>query len=187
MRGAHNVVVLGFFYRLVMQPEYGLSLTDGIAVAALLVAVISAIYSRGARIAAECANEIATRESLRPLRLQVFQAMHRFSHYCSTYSTLLHLGSVKGTRDLTDRIDSFKWEIEQHGHLGMPDVEERMGQFVNSAWKMQRLIDRMAGGQNNPHDPPYATAEDNLNALIEWFAKEDRELKTLFQPYLSAA
>lgn len=164
-----------------------LSVTDGIALAALLVAVLSAVYSRGARLAAERANEIATRESLRPLRLQVFQAMYQFSHYCSTYWTLYHVGNVKGTRNLTERIETFKWQIEQHGHLGMPDIEERARQFVNSAWKMQRLIDRIAGGQNNPHDAPYATAEENLDALIEWLAKENRELKLLFQPYLSAA
>ncbi len=116
----------------------------------------------------------------------MFQAMFQFSHYCCTYNTLLHIGNVKGTRDLTDHIDTFKWEIEKHGHLGMPDIEELVRQFVNSAWKMQRLIDRIIGGQNNPHDAPYATAEENLDALIEWFAKEKSELKLHFEPYLSA-
>lgn len=170
-----------------MQPEISLSLTDGVALAAALIAVLSAVYSRGAWVAAERANEISTRESLRPLRLQVFQAMSEFSHYCCTYRTMLHIGNVKGTRDLTDRIDTFEWEIEKSGHLGMPDVEERVRKFVNSAWKMQRLIDRIAGGQNNPHDAPYVTAEENLDALVEWFGRERRELKLLFEPYLSAA
>jgi hypothetical protein len=170
-----------------MPPETTLTLTDAIAGGAFLVAILSAIYARGARLAAERANQIATRESLRPLRLQVYRAMHQFAHYCSTYLTLYHLQQVKGTRDLTDRIDSFKWEIEQHGLLGMPEVDERARQFVNGAWKMQRLIDRMAGGQNNPHDPPYATAQDNLHGLIDWFAEERRGLKELFAPYMSAA
>lgn len=170
-----------------MQPEGGLSLTDAIAGAAFLVAILSAMYARGARLAADRANEISTRESLRPLRLQVYRAMFQFAHYCSTYWTLYHLQQVNGTRELTERIDNFKWEVEQHGHLGMPEVDERVRQFVNSAWKMQRLIDRISGGQNNPHDPPYASADDNLHGLIEWFAKEQRELKQLFAPYLAAA
>jgi len=46
--------------------------SDFIALAALLVAALSAIYARGARDAAKRANEISTRESRRPLRLQVF-------------------------------------------------------------------------------------------------------------------
>jgi hypothetical protein len=69
----------------------------------------------------------------------------------------------------------------------MPDVEEKAKALVNGAWKLQRLVDRIAGGQNNPHDHEYATAEENVQGLIEWFAKENRELKTIFQPYLAAA
>ena len=171
----------------VMPREFALTLTDAIAGAAFLVAILSAIYAHDAQLAAKRANEISNRESLRPLRLQVYRAMHQFAHYCCTYWTLYHLQQVKGTRDLTERIDSFKWEIEQHGHLGMPEVDERTRQFVNAAWKIQRLIDRIAGGQNNPHDSPYPTAEDNLHSLIEWFAEEERELKVLFAPHLSIA
>lgn len=171
----------------VMPPEFALTLTDTIAGAAFLVAILSVIYAHGAQLAAKRANEISNRESLRPLRLQVYRAMHQFAHYCCTYWTLCHLQQVRGTRDLTERIDSFKWEIEQLGHLRMPEVDERTRQFVNAAWKIQRLIDRIAGGQNNPHDSPYATAEDNLHGLIEWFAEEQRELKVLFAPHLSIA
>ena len=170
-----------------MPSEIPLSSTDLIALAALSVAGLSAIYSRRAHKAAERANEIATRESLRPLRLQAFQAMHHFSHYCSTYWTLYHMGEVRRSRELTARINTFKWEIAQHGHLGMPDVEEKAERFVQGAWKMQRLVDRIDGGQNSPHDPKYATAEENMDALVDWFAEENRELKSLFQPHLSAA
>lgn len=170
-----------------MPPDITVSITDLIAIAALLVAILSAIYTRGARDAANRANEISTRESRRPLRLQVFQAMHQFSHYCSTYWTLYHMGEVKRSRELTSRIGTFEWEIEQHGHLDMPDVEAKAKQFVLTAWKMQRLIDRIAGGQTEPHDRQYASAEENIEALVDWFAEENRELKTLFQRYLSAA
>ncbi|MCS3902017.1 hypothetical protein J2T55_000009 [Methylohalomonas lacus] len=170
-----------------MPLKMALSPTDFIALAALLVAVLSTIYSRGARNAAKRANEISTRESRRPLRLQVFQAMHHFSHYCSTYWTLYHMGEVRRSRKLAARIDTFKWEIEQHGHLEMPDVEDKAKQFVQNAWKMQRLVDRIDGEKNNSHDRQYSTAEENIEALVDWFAEENRELKSLFQPYLSAA
>lgn len=171
----------------VMPPETTISITDLIAVGALLVAILSAIYARAARDAANRANEISTRESLRPHRLQVFQAMHHFSLYCSKYWTLYHMGEVNRSRELTSRIETFEWEIKQHGHLGMPDVEAKVKELVLGAWKMQRLVDRIAGGQTNPHDHQYETAEDNVHGLVEWFAKENGELKALFQPYLSAA
>jgi hypothetical protein len=113
--------------------------------------------------------------------------MFQFSHYCSTYWTLYHLGAVKKARDLVARIDTFKWEIEQHGHLDMPDVEDKEKELISNAWNMQRLIDRIAGGQNKPVDRTYATAEENIQGVVEWFANENHELKTLFRPYLAGA
>ena len=158
-----------------------------IAIIALLISVLSVIYARGQRAAADHANVIAVLESRRPLRLQVFQSMHQFSKYCSSYWTLYHMGEVNRSRELTERIDTFKWEIEQQGQLDMPDVEEKAKALVNGAWKLQRLVDRIAGGQNNPHDREYATAVENVEGLVDWFDKENRELKALFQPYLAAA
>ena len=113
--------------------------------------------------------------------------MFQFSHYCSTYWTLYHLGAVNKARDLVARIETFKWEIEQHGHLDMPDVEAKVKQLISNAWNMQRLIDRIAGGQNEPLDRTYATAEENVEGLVERFASENLELKTLFRPYLARA
>lgn len=170
-----------------MPPENSISTTDLIAVAALLVALLSAIYARGARDAANQANEISTRESLRPLRLQAFQAMHHFSLYCSKYWTLYNMGEVNRSRELTAKISTFEWEIKQHGHLGMAGVEEKAKELVRGAWKMQRLVDRIAGGQTNPHDREYESAEDNIQGLVDWFGKENGDLQALFQPYLSAA
>ena len=71
----------------------------------------------------------------------------------------------------------------------MPNLEEKekAKALVNGAWKLQRLVDRIAWGQNNPHDREYATAEENVEGLVDWFDKENRELKALFQPYLAAA
>ena len=164
-----------------------MSSSDLLAISALLIAGLAAFYARGARDVAAKANKINVHESRRPLRLAVFQAMFQFSHYCSTYWTLYHMGAVNKTRDLVTRIDTFKWEIEQHGHLDMPDVEAKVKELISTAWNMQRLVDRMLGGQNEPVDRKYATAEENVEGVIEWFANENRELKALFRPYLAGA
>lgn len=170
-----------------MPIDMDIKVSDAIAAIALVISILSAIYARGQRTAAERANLIAVRESRRPLRLQVFQSMHHFSKYCSTYWTLYHMGEVNRSQELTEHINTFKWEIEQHGHLEMPDVDEKAKAFVNGASKLQRLVDRIAGGQNNPHDREYTTAEENVEGLVDWFARENRGLKALFQPYLGAA
>jgi len=161
--------------------------SDLIAIAAVLAALLSALYARHARDVARRANDISIQQTLRSLRLAVYQSMKQFSHFCTTYRTLQHVGAVNGTHDLIEQIESFKWEIDQHGPLAMPDVEDRASQFDKKAWQMQRLLDRISGGQNNPHDPIYNSAEDNLNGLVDWFATEHRQLKTLFQPYLDVA
>lgn len=161
--------------------------SDPIAIAALLAALLSALYTRHARDAARRANDISVQQTLRPLRLAVYQTMKQFSHFCTTYRTLQHVGAVYSTRDLVEQIESFKWEIDQHGPLAMPNVEDKASQFEKKAWQMQRLLDRIAVGQNNPHDPAYNSAEENLDGLVDWFATEHRQLKTLFQPYLGVA
>lgn len=170
-----------------MSHDLAITVTDVIAIIAMLISILSAIYARGQRSAADLANRIAVCESRRPLRLQVFHSMHDFSKYCSSYWWRYRQNEVNRSQELMERIDTFKWEIEQHGQLDMPDIDEKAKAFVNGAWKLQRLIDRIAGGQNNPHDREYATAEENVEALIEWFAKENSELKACFQPYLRAA
>jgi len=59
--------------------------------------------------------------------------MAQFAQYCSMYVSLHHIKAVNGTRDLVARIDTFKWEIEQQGPLGMPEVEAKVREFVNGA------------------------------------------------------
>ena len=170
-----------------MQLDLDNTVAAVISIIALLVSVLSALYARGQKAAAYRANVITVLESRRPLRLQVFQSMHHFSKYCSSYWTRYHMGEVNRSQQLTERIDTFKWEIEQQGQLDMPDVEEKAKAMVNGAWELQRLVDRIAAGQNNPHDRKYATAQENVEGLVDWFGKENRELKALFQRYLAAA
>ena len=164
-----------------------MNISDYIATIAALVAFLSAYYTRHARDAARKANQIATRESRRPLRLAVYQAAALFSRYCGQYLTLQCIGQAKGTRELVARIDTFKWEVEQHGPLNMPEVERRIEELIKAAWRLQRLLDRLAGGQNESNEPVYATAEENREAVSDWFAEQDRELKELFGPYLAEA
>ncbi len=108
-----------------------------------------------------------------------------FSRYCSKYVTLQRIKAVNGTKELVAYIEAFKWEVAQHGDLGMPDVEAKAQEFINGAWRMQRLLDRLAGGQNVPVEPVYSTAEDNLDALVDWFGEQGRALKDVFRPYLT--
>ena len=86
-----------------------------------------------------------------------------------------------------ERIESFKWEIGQQGPLTLPTVESKIKEFQNKAWQMQRLLDRLAAGQDNPVDRTFQTGKDNLDALVDWFANEEKALKATFQPYLSEA
>jgi len=168
--------------------------SDLIVIGAALVALLSALYARHTRDAARDANEIARKAneiavhaSLRPSRLEVYRSMTAFAHYCSTYRTLLHMGVVNGTTDLIEKIDSLKWEIEQQGPLYMSDVEAKASEFQRKAWQMQRLLDRLPAGQNNPEDHAYQSGEENMNAILKWFANEGKELRATFQPYLSEA
>jgi len=117
--------------------------SDLIAFAAVLAACIAALYARHARDEARKANAISEYWQRRPIRLAVFQSMTQFAQYCSTYVTLYHMKAVNGTHDLVSHIDTFKWEIQQHGPLAMPEVEAKAEEFVKSAWKMQRLLDRI--------------------------------------------
>lgn len=66
----------------------------------------------------------------------------------------------------------------------MPNVEIKISDFRNNALKMQRLLDRLAVGRDIPEDQNYQTGKENLEAIVDWFANEKKELKAIFQPYL---
>lgn len=161
--------------------------SDLIALGAMAVAGLSALYSRHTRDASRRANDITVHYHLRPLRLAVYQSMRQFAHYCSTYRTLQCIGNVNGTRELVDQIENFKWEIEQHGPLAIPVIEEKISELQMKSWQLQKLLDRLSGDQNTPTDRAYETAEENIAGLIDWFANEHRTLKVLFKSYLEKA
>lgn len=163
-----------------------MSVAVGIAILALLVSVLSALYARRTVQVARRANAISLHWQQRPLRLEVFRSTWSFADYCSGYYTLWHLKAVSGTRDLVSRIDAFKWETLQHGPLAMPEVEELAKQMVSSAWNMQRLIDRIAGGHHETMDSAHESADAHLSSLIEWFALQRDGLRSKFGAYLAA-
>ena len=62
-----------------------------------------------------------------------------------------------------------------------------MNELIDSAWRMQRLLDRLATGQNESLEAVYSTAEENREAVTDWFASQEHELKELFRRYLAEA
>jgi hypothetical protein len=164
-----------------------MSHSDLITLAAVFVAILSALYARQARDAAQRANGIALHNNLRPLRLAAYQSMREFTQFCTTYRTLWQPEPVHGTRNLVEHIETFKWEIDRLGPLAMPDVEKKAVELQNMAGQLQRVLDRLAAGQNKPADQSYDTAEHNLDGLVDWFANEHLGLKALFLPYLDNA
>ncbi len=158
--------------------------SDLISLIAICVAILAALYARHGVKEARRANEIAMHNELRPYRLAVYTIMKNFLKFCSSYNTMQSLGMVKGTRDLVAKIDEFKWEVDQHGPLSMPEVEKKIEEILNKAWQFQRVLDRLAGPDPKPVDSVYPSAEDNKYGLIDWFASEEKDCRKLFETYL---
>jgi hypothetical protein len=155
-----------------------------ISLLSVCVAALSAVYARWAARLARRANEIAVETELKPRRLVVYASLRNFLHFCSIYGTMQSVKSIDGTRDLVAEIEAFGWEIEQHGPLDMPEVDTLVKIAIKNAWQLQRVLDRIAGPNPTPIDSVYASAEDNLDGLVEWFASRKGELRNLFDPYL---
>jgi hypothetical protein len=158
--------------------------SDLIALLAVCFTALAALYARWAAIQARKTNKITIQTELKPRRLSVYASVKDFLHFCSTYETMQSLKMVRGTRDLVSRINTFKWEAEQHGPLDMPKVEDLIKNARTKAWQLQRLLDRLAGLNAKPIEKGFKSAQDNVDAIIEWFAKQEKELKKIFEPYL---
>ena len=86
-----------------------------------------------------------------------------------------------------DRRDSFLSEFEAFGPLGMPEVKEKMVELLNKAVQLQRLLDRSKSIDPKPLDSKYASLEDNIDAIVDWFAEEKNSLPSLFNKYIEDA
>jgi hypothetical protein len=158
--------------------------SDLIALLSVCFATLAALYARWSANQARISNQITIKSELKPRRIAVFASIKDFLHFCSTYKTMQYLNMIQGTNDLTNKIDTFIWEVEQHGPLDMPEIETLIETARNKAWQLQRLFDRLSGPNAKPLDSKYETAEDNLHAVIDWFSEKEKGLKDLFEPYL---
>jgi len=158
-----------------------------VSLLACVIALLSACYARKSREIAQDANDISVHHNLRPLRLAVYNLMKNYAHYCSTYRTLQCVKAVEGTNDLVDHIESLKWEIDNYGPLNIPDIEKKAKEFQNKGWQLQRVLDRVAGHGNKPHDAEFEALEDDMHGITDWFAREHKELKGIFAKYLDNA
>ena len=183
----------------VLQPKDTLSLlgdflsqdisrADVIAVGALLVGLLSAIYARRQSIEAKATRLAAVKASRRPQRVEVFRLTIAFCAFCSRYYTLYQSQMTKGTRDLVAEIESYLWEIEQLGPLEMPDVETEIKTVQAMAWQLQRNLDKLGHQATVAQSAIAASAAVTaIEQLVDSFAEIRVSLRSTFAPYLSEA
>lgn len=158
-----------------------------VSIVSVVIAVVAVLRANEAnRLSAE-ANRIATHYNLRPMRLNAFNTFKEFAHYCTTYRTLFLQGMVSGTRELMDRRDTFRKRLGELGPLDMPEIEAKALEFSNMAVQMQRALDRSRGSDPKPLDSKYPSIEENIDAIMDWFASEEKNLPSLFEKYLADA
>jgi len=158
--------------------------SDLIALLAVCFTALAALYARWAATQAHKANEIYIQAELKPRRLSVYNIVKDFLHFCSTYETMQSLKMVQGTRELVAKIDTFIWEVEQHGPLDMQEIDNLIENARKRAWQLQRLLDRLKGADAKPIEKGFESAEDNIDVIIEWFAAQEKGLKEMIKPYL---
>jgi hypothetical protein len=159
-------------------------LGDKIALLVVCLSALSAEFARQAAIHAREANDSAVQSSMRAERLVIFRAISDFLHYCSSYNTMFSSKMVNGTRDLSDRIDGFKWEVRQHAFLHMSSVNGVIKTAIGNAHSLQRLLDRSTGPNPMPIDPECMDLKENIDKLVDWFSDQEKNLQNLFESYL---
>ena len=165
-----------------------ISRADVIAVGALLVGLLSAIYTRRQSIEAKATRLAAVKESRRPQRVEVFRLTIAFCAFCTSYYTLYLSQMTKGTRDLVSEIESYRLEIEQRGPLEMPDVETEIKTLQAMAWQLQRNLDKLGHQATVAQSATAASAAVTaIEQLVDSFAEKRVSLPTTFAPYLSEA
>jgi len=94
---------------------------------------------------------------------------------------------VSGTGELMNRRDAFKSEFEAFGPLEMTEVEKKVTELSNKAAQLQRSLDRSRSRDPKPLDSKYASLDENIDAIVDWFAEEEKGLSSLFNRYLEDA
>lgn len=158
-----------------------------VSILSALIAVVAILRANEANRLAADANRITKHYNLRPIRLSACNLVKNFSHYCTTYHTSFLQKMVSGTRELMDRRADFISEFEKFGPLEMPNVESKVSELSNKAVQLQRALDRSRGSGPQPLDSKYTTLEENIEAIMDWFAEEEKALPSLFKQYLEDA
>lgn len=86
-----------------------------------------------------------------------------------------------------NRRDSFRLEFEKFGPLEMPSVQSKVTELSNKAVLLQRALDRSRSSDSKPLDSKYSTLDENIDAIMDWFAEEEKALPSLFKQYLEDA
>jgi hypothetical protein len=121
------------------------------------------------------------------MRLDACNLVKDFAEYCTKYNTMFVQKMVSGTRELMDRRDSFMNEFQAFGPLGMHEIEVKANELANGAVRLQRALDRTRGSDPRPLDSEYESLEDNIHAIVDWFAEEKNSLSSLCATYLDDA
>jgi hypothetical protein len=165
----------------------GFARSDLIALCALAVAGLSALYARRQSREARMSRLSAEREARRPQRLELFREMESFCRYCSTYYTAYLAGSVTGTRDLSQRISEFRLAMDRGAIYDMPEVAANSKLLESMGNQLQRHLARlgaqptvMVRGTESKED------EQKVSDICERFALERQRLREVFAPYLHA-
>jgi hypothetical protein len=158
-----------------------------VSILSAVIAVVAIIRAREANHIATDANKITKHYNLRPMRLDSCNLLKEFAHYCTTYRTKFMQKMVSGTNELMGRRDDFKKSFETLGPLGMTEVDAKAKEFMNKAVQLQRALDRTIGSDPKPLESKYASLDENIDAIMDWFALEEKALPTLFESYLSDA
>lgn len=158
-----------------------------ISILSALIAVVAILRANDANRIAEEANRITKHYNLRPVRLNACNLVKNFTYYCTKYRTSFLQEMVSGTGELMYRREAFRLEFEKFGPLVMPNVESKVTELLNKAVQLQRALDRSRSRNPMPLDSKYANLDENIDAIVDWFAEEAAALPLLFKQYLEDA
>jgi hypothetical protein len=161
------------------------SRADLIALGALGVAALSAVYARRQSIEATKARISSQREARRPQRLQVLSAMQDFARFCTQYYTRYLQGQTNGTRGLVDEIEHFRTSMEKSAIYDMPAVVAKAKLLESTAWRLQRSLDRLGAPTIEMATRATEKPDDaEIHEVIDVFASQATQLRDIFAPYL---
>lgn len=69
----------------------------------------------------------------------------------------------------------------------MPEIEEKASEFSKMATQLQRALNRSRVNNAPPLDSMYSTLDENIDAIMDWFAAETHVLPSIFKKYLTDA